>query len=84
MWFPGFIKYARENDIKTNKIYLSLGDQEEKTKNKIMATVGDNIIEYYDMLREDANKNVILEWNSGNHFVNSDLRTAKGFSWIMN
>ena len=84
MWFPDFIKYARENDIKVNKIYLSLGDKEEKTKNKILATVSDNIREYYDMLKEDATKNVILEWNEGNHFVDSDLRTAKGFSWIIN
>ena len=84
IWFPDFIKYARENDIKVNKIYLSLGDKEEKTKNKIMATVGDNIREYYDMLIKDETKNVVLEWNEGNHFVDSDLRTAKGFSWIIN
>ena len=84
IWFPGFIKYAKENDIKVNKIYLSLGDSEEKTKNKIMSTVGDNIREYYDMLRKDATNNVILEWNEGNHFMDSDLRTAKGFAWIIN
>ena len=83
MWFPGFIKCVSENDIKVNKVYLSLGDKEEKTKNKIMSTVGDNIREYYDMLREGATKNVILEWNEGNHFIDSDLRTAKGFAWIM-
>lgn len=83
MWFPGFIKFARDNNNKVNKVYLSLGNKEEKTKNKIMATVGDNIREYYDMLREDATKNVILEWNEGNHFIDSDLRTAKGFAWIM-
>lgn len=83
MWFPDFIEYTKENDIKVNKVYLSLGDKEEKTKNKIMATVGDNIREYYDMLREDATNNVILEWNEGNHFIDSDLRTAKGFAWIM-
>ena len=84
IWFPDFIKYARENDIKVNKIYLSLGDKEEKTKNKIIATVGDNIGEYYDMLIKDETKNVVLEWNEGNHFVDSDLRTAKGFSCIIN
>lgn len=83
IWFPGFIKFARDNDIKVNKIYLSLGNKEEKTKNKIMATVGDNIRGYYDMLRENATNNVILEWNEGNHFIDSDLRTAKGFAWIM-
>ena len=83
IWFPGFIKYVSENDIKVNKVYLSLGDKEEKTKNKIMATVGDNIREYYDMLREDSTNDVILEWNEGNHFIDSDMRTAKGFAWIM-
>ena len=83
IWFPGFIKFARDDNIKVNKVYLSLGNKEEKTKNKIMATVGDNIREYYDMLREDSTNNVILEWNDGNHFVDSDLRTAKGFAWIM-
>ena len=83
VWFPDFIKYVSENDIKANKIYLSLGDKEEKTKNKMMATVGDNIREYYDVLKKDSSNEVILEWNEGNHFVNSDLRTAKGFAWIM-
>lgn len=83
IWFPGFIKYVSENDIKVNKVYLSLGDKEEKTKNKIMSTVGDNIREYYDMLKKDATKNVILEWNEGNHFIDSDSRTGKGFAWIM-
>ena len=83
MWFPGFIKFARDNNNKVNKVYLSLGNKEEKTKNKIMSTVGDNIREYYDMSREDATKNVILEWNEGNHFIDSDSRAAKGFAWIM-
>ncbi|MBR4313842.1 MAG: esterase [Lachnospiraceae bacterium] len=83
MWFPGFVKFARDNNIKVNKIYLSLGNKEEKTKNKTMATVGDNIREYHDMLSKDSTKEVILEWNEGNHFIDSDMRTAKGFAWIM-
>ena len=83
MWFPNFLKYTSENNLKTKKIYLSLGDKEEKTKNKIMSTVGDNIREYYEMLKKDETKDVILEWNEGNHFIDSDLRTAKGFAWML-
>ena len=83
MWFSDFIKYVSENDIKVNKVYLSLGDKEEKTKNKVMATVGDNIRKYYEMLKNTKGKEVVLEWNEGNHFVDSDLRTAKGFAWIL-
>ncbi len=29
-------------------------------------------------------KNYIFEWNEGNHFVQSDVRTAKAFSWCIN
>ena len=29
MWFPDFIKYTKENDIKVNNVYLSLGNKEE-------------------------------------------------------
>ena len=28
--------------------------------------------------------NTILEWNPGNHFIDSEKRTAKGFAWVMN
>ena len=26
----------------------------------------------------------VLEWNEGNHFKEPDLRTAKGFAWLLN
>ena len=39
MWFPGFVEYMKENRIKTDTVYLSLGDREEKTRNPVMATV---------------------------------------------
>ena len=28
--------------------------------------------------------NTILEWNAGNHFVDSEKRMAKGFAWLLN
>ena len=61
------------------KTYLSLGDKESKTKNKIMSTVGERIRMQYECLRNDH----ILEWNVGNHFAQPDIRTAKGFSWLI-
>ena len=33
MWFPGFTGYMNENRIKCGRVYLSLGDREEKTRN---------------------------------------------------
>ncbi len=83
MWFPNFIDYMKENDIRTDKVYLSLGDREEKTRNPVMATVGGRIREAEIILKERDVK-CILEWNEGNHFKDADIRTAKAFSSVLN
>lgn len=80
VWFPDWDSFIRSNKIKAPRTYLSLGDKEEKTRNKIMAAVGDRIKMQYEIL----DNNRVLEWNSGNHFVDSDKRTAKGFAWLHN
>ena len=80
MWFPGFIDYMKENEIKCENIYLSLGNKEEKARNPVMATVGDCIREAERMLIEKK-YNCILEWNEGNHFKDPEIRTSKGFAW---
>ncbi|MBQ7428926.1 MAG: esterase [Butyrivibrio sp.] len=83
MWFPGFDDYMKKNEIKTDTVYLSIGDKEEKARNPVMATVGDRIREAHSLLKE-RNVNCILEWNEGNHFKDADIRTAKAFAWILN
>lgn len=35
--FPDFLQYMKEHDIRTESVYLSLGDREEKTRNLVMA-----------------------------------------------
>lgn len=82
-WFPGFVDYAKTNTPRTGAIYLSLGDREEKTRNPVMATVGTSIRQLHDIFREKEIP-CILEWNEGNHFREPDLRTAKGFAWLLN
>lgn len=82
-WFPGFVDYAKNNTPQTAAIYLSLGDKEEKTRNPVMATVGTSIRQLHDIFREKEIP-CILEWNEGNHFREPDLRTAKGFAWLLN
>ena len=84
VWFPGWIRYAESNAIMTGKVYLSLGDKEEKTRNPVMKTVGDNIRRQLELLQEDANcETSTLEMNQGNHFREPDKRTAKGFAWLI-
>ena len=82
VWFPGFMEYVKEREIRTGIVYLSLGDKEEKTRNRVMARVGDCIREMHDWLKEKGIR-CTLEWNQGNHFKNADLRTAKAFAWVL-
>ena len=82
MWFPGFTDYMKEHKIRTDAVYLSLGDKEEKTRHPVMATVGDRIREAYSLLLEQGVK-CVLEWNEGNHFKDADVRTAKAFAWVI-
>lgn len=82
IWFPKWIEYATDNKPLAKSIYLSLGDKEEKAKNPVMAQVGNAIRRQNELLTGQMD-NTILEWNPGNHFVDSEKRTAKGFAWVM-
>ncbi len=82
VWYPGFAEYLDSHPVHAGHVYLSLGDREEKTRNPIMATVGDRIREIHTLL-ESRGLDCCLEWNKGNHFVDPDLRMAKGFAWLI-
>lgn len=85
VWFPGWCDYIGSHEIKSAKVYLSLGDKEEKVRNKILSAVGDSIrFQHESLIRSSAVKNCELVWNHGNHFSEPDLRTAKGFAWLLN
>lgn len=83
VWFPGFMDYMKTYKMKSQNVYLSLGDREEKTRNPVIAQIGNCIKEEYRCLLENG-INCILEWNKGNHFKEADIRTAKAFAWILN
>ena len=83
IWFPHFTEYMRENRIRADAVYLNLGDREERTRNPVMAQVGNAIRDAETILR-GSGTDCILEWNKGNHFKEPDLRTAKAFAWLMN
>ena len=80
VWFPKWDEYMRLYSPKVDIVYLSLGDREEKAKNKVIAAVGDRIREQYKLLKD---YNCTLEWNEGNHFKEPDIRTAKAFVWCL-
>lgn len=85
LWFKNWDIYMREHTLKRKcSVYLSLGGKEEKTKNAVMATVGNRTREQEKLLLEDPfAERVVLEWNPGGHFADSGKRLAKGIKWLM-
>ena len=82
VWFPGWMEFEQQHPIQAQRIYLSLGDREERTRNATMAAVGDNIRALHRELA-GRSKDCTLEWNNGGHFKDADLRTARAFRWAM-
>lgn len=83
VWFPGFLEYTMASPLRADAVYLSLGTKEEKTRHPVMSRVGDAVREIYERLAS-AGTACALEWNEGNHFREPELRTAKGFAWLLN
>ena len=81
LWFPGFGEYAAAH-VPRCPVYLSLGDREEKTRNPVMAQVGERIRGLHALLRQQGVP-CTLEWNPGNHFRDPALRTARAFAWVL-
>lgn len=82
VWFKDWAEFVQEVRPKTSSIYLSLGDKEEKTRNKTMASVG-NVIRIQEEVLKKHGINSILEWNRGGHFQDSEVRLVKGFAWAI-
>ena len=85
LWFDKWDEYASLHRIKSpSTIYMSLGDREEKIKNKVMAKVGDRTRIQAEILKEDPNvEKLYFEWNEGGHFVEPLKRVAKGITRIL-
>ena len=82
VWFPGWIKYTDSFHSQCGIIYLSLGDREEKTKNKQLGVVGACIRDQHEKLMQEEII-TILEWNKGSHFKDSAGRCANAFVWCI-
>ena len=84
LWFPEIKEYVLSHELRKcpEKLYLSLGDREAKTRNPYLKTVQENteqIVSYY----EQMGLHVTWELNPGNHFKDAALRSAKGVKAIL-
>ena len=84
LWFPDFREYALTHEFpkRPEKIYLSLGDREAATRNPLLRSVQDNTEQLVSHYRE-LGLDVTWELNPGNHFMDPELRTAKGIRAIL-
>lgn len=85
LWYPGWDDFADRHAPKENSfLYLSLGEREERTRNQIMAKVGDATrSQYFRAQKDPAIAEVKLQWHPGGHFNDPDGRTAAGFGWLL-
>lgn len=84
LWFPDFKDFAFTHELKRwpDRLYLSLGDREAKTRNPLLRTVQSNteaLAAHYELLGIP----VTWELNPGNHFKDAARRSAKGIKAIL-
>ena len=85
LWFSGWKDFARDRSIaKKGLVYLSLGGKEEKSKNAVMASIGEATRLQDRILEKDGNVvRHTLVMNPGGHFASTDRRVAKGIAWLL-
>ena len=79
LWFPEIKEFCKENAMKIlpEKLYLSIGDQESKTRHPILQTMQENtedLLKYFKSMGIET----AYEVNPGNHFQDVYFRCAKG------
>ncbi len=82
LWYPDFVKYVAANRPNpcVRCAYFSLGDAEPRTRNRAMRSVLEDTRQVAERF-EQAGVVTRFELNPGNHFVDEDLRTARGIRW---
>ena len=83
VWYPEWMDFIGGRQPNAQRIYLSLGDAEAKTKNATMATVEQNIRAMSDLLKGMPGVENTLVFNPGGHFKDPALRTAQAFIWAL-
>lgn len=84
LWYPDFVKYVAGNRPRpiVQRAYFSLGDAEPHTRNRAMRSVLEDTRQVAERF-EQAGVVTRFELNPGNHFVDEDLRTARGIRWLL-
>lgn len=84
LWYPGFAEFVERMTFRRvpEHVYLSLGDSEARTRNRVLCTVEDRTRRIHDAY-VSAGIDSILETNPGNHSDDADGRLARGVAWAV-
>lgn len=85
LWYPGWGPYLQAAKAPPgSRVYLSLGQAEEKARNPQMAAVGDATRLTASILSADANiTKTTLVWQEGGHFTNIQSRLEQAMGWLV-
>ncbi len=84
LWAGDWPQYAAAHPMLARHVYLSLGDREERSRNRTMARVGDRIRDEYDLLQQQLGpESTTLVWEQGGHFADPAARMARAFVWCL-
>ncbi|MBQ4590425.1 MAG: hypothetical protein IJB20_00175 [Clostridia bacterium] len=83
LWFDGFTDFMNDHrPVKVpEKLYLSVGEQEKRTKSRRMAQVEACTLRTAEIFR-GYGTDVQFEKNPGGHFNNIPERVARGLQWL--
>lgn len=82
LWYPEFVSYVKEHPVQCDHVYLSLGNKEKNTKNRVMRNVENCTVVVYETLQSECH--VVFEYNEGGHFDHIPDRLEKGIRWMEN
>ena len=77
VWFPGWIGFLKENPCRCGYVHLRLGDRERRSRDPLMSSVEERIIETRDII--SAGCGCSLEFDRGGHFDDVAGRTVRAF-----
>ncbi len=83
LWYPGFVAFAKENEfVRPEKIFLSLGNKEHKTRHPIVSQVAvctEELTGFY------KSRGIDTEYvqTEGNHFTDPVKRTIQGIEHLL-
>ena len=84
LWYPELLPYLASHSLsrKPSCLYFSIGAKEKNTRNRRLKCVEENTEAIVEMFRKQGIE-TFMELNPGNHYKDSEKRTARGIRWIL-